>query len=342
MRAIWTLARKEFALLLRDRLAALILLAMPLLFILVLGLLVGDDFGQQSKLRIPLVVLDTGAGPSKSARPIPDEKWAEVVRRDLAETGGIELDPIASLEEAKHLIAFHKRAAIVVFETDFSEKVDRCSFLADGINPFYRDGVLLPRVDVKFLSDPMQPGSSAIVEQVVQVSLLRVLMPWMISKAFARLSDQQFIQILGEKVNLPVPEKLTIPRDRRFLFGAIVPLDKKGRANFMDLLHFAGVDLHVDKNGNAKLNDLLGMAAQNDPAKMKEYRTKVGQGVQTPWNSSSGSTTCWARPGPTWSALPARPRRNRSPAQPARKLPKDRRCSSVGQPATRCWCRPTR
>ena len=66
MRAIWTLARKEFALLLRDRQATLLLLVMPLLFILVLGMLVGDDFGQQSKLRISLVDLDTGAGPKRA------------------------------------------------------------------------------------------------------------------------------------------------------------------------------------------------------------------------------------------------------------------------------------
>ena len=40
--AIWTLAKKEIRLLLRDRLSAIILLGMPLLFILILGLLLGE------------------------------------------------------------------------------------------------------------------------------------------------------------------------------------------------------------------------------------------------------------------------------------------------------------
>ena len=45
---MWTIAKKEFRLLLRDRRAALLLLAMPLLFILILGLLLGESFGQKA------------------------------------------------------------------------------------------------------------------------------------------------------------------------------------------------------------------------------------------------------------------------------------------------------
>jgi hypothetical protein len=65
MKAIWALARKELRLLLRDRLAAGLLLGMPLLFILVLGLLLGEGFGQKTddKLRISIVDLDRGPCP---------------------------------------------------------------------------------------------------------------------------------------------------------------------------------------------------------------------------------------------------------------------------------------
>lgn len=252
MRAIWTLSRKEGALLLRDRLSTLILLVMPLLFILVLGLLVGDDFGQQSKLRISLVNLDKGNGPNVSLRPSPDKTWAEVVRRDLEETGGIQVEMLPSLEEAHQLVEFHKRAAVVVFQPDFSDRVDRCSFIADGINPFYRDGVKLPVVQVELLKDAKQPGSSAIVEQVVQVSMLRVLMPWMISKAFKKLSEEQFIKLLGDKVRLPVPAGAA------FLFLA------------------KGIFL---QDGKASLNEALQVAAK-DQSTLTEYRQKVGLGVQ--------------------------------------------------------------
>src|SRR3954471_3910535 len=63
--AIWAIAKKELRLLLRDRRAALILVAMPLLFILILGLLLGESFGQKAddRQRVSIVDLDAGVQP---------------------------------------------------------------------------------------------------------------------------------------------------------------------------------------------------------------------------------------------------------------------------------------
>jgi ABC-type Na+ efflux pump permease subunit len=243
--AIWTLAKKELRLLLRDRFAAVILLAMPLIFILVLGLLLGEGFGQKSddKLRVSLVDLDQGEGGLKDG-----ESWARVVQRDLAETANIKIEIIADKEEAERLIRDHKRAAVLIFEPTFSDNVNKCSFLVDGINPFHRDGVYFDKVGVTFLSDSKQPGASAIIEQVAQVTLLRVLLPWMIGQAFERLSDQEFIKLLGEKVNLPLPKN---PLIRSFFGGDKVQLKK-----------------------------MLELAAGTDEKESMEYRRKVGAGVQ--------------------------------------------------------------
>ena len=59
---LWVLARKDIALLLRDRRSALLLLVMPVIFILVLGMALGETFGQKpdDRLRISLVDLDEG------------------------------------------------------------------------------------------------------------------------------------------------------------------------------------------------------------------------------------------------------------------------------------------
>jgi ABC-2 type transport system permease protein len=45
---IWTLARKDLRLLVRDARALVILLVMPLMFIVVLGVSLGEGFGQKA------------------------------------------------------------------------------------------------------------------------------------------------------------------------------------------------------------------------------------------------------------------------------------------------------
>jgi ABC-type Na+ efflux pump permease subunit len=198
MSAVWTLVKKELRVLLRDRIATVLLLGMPLVFILVLGLLLGEGFGQQpdDRLRVSLVSFDQGPG-------LEGETWASVVQRDLADTGGIKVEVIPSMEVAQDLVRQHKRAAVLVFRPTFSEQIDKCSFLSEGINPFFRDGVYLDKVDAELLKDPKQPGAAAIIEQVAQVSLMRVILPWMIGRAFDKLSDPDFLSILAREARIP-------------------------------------------------------------------------------------------------------------------------------------------
>src|SRR5882724_2731153 len=91
--AIWTLALKDLRLLARDTRAAVIMLAMPLVFILVLGLALGESFGQKpdDRLRVSVVVLDAGLAtyPPKTFRGRP---WSQVVLDDLGTTAGIRVE----------------------------------------------------------------------------------------------------------------------------------------------------------------------------------------------------------------------------------------------------------
>jgi ABC-type multidrug transport system permease subunit len=199
MSVVWTLVKKELQLLLRDRIAGALLLLMPLVFILTLGLLLGEGFGQKpdDRLRVSLVDLDQGTGLK------PGEPWSQVVQRDLAETAGIKVEVIDSVETAEQLVRNHKRAAVLIFKPTFTDKVNQCSFLTQGINPFFRDGVYLDRVDAEILTDDKQPGAAAIIEQVAQVSLLRVILPLMIGRAFDKLSDPSFLSVLAHEARIP-------------------------------------------------------------------------------------------------------------------------------------------
>jgi linearmycin/streptolysin S transport system permease protein len=255
MRAIWAIAGKEALLLARDPRAGIVLLALPLVFILTLGLALGEGFGQNpdKRLRISLVDLDKGfVDPAWQAReaasafawtpsiiaPVgvidahllaaldlaesdvklrfPSEPWATIVRRDLAETAGIRVEIIPTRSEAQQLVASGKRAAVLVFGPKFSERVHACSFLAQGINPFFRDGVNISELDASILRDPTQLTASSIIEQVAQVSLLRVILPWMIGRAFEKLAEPSFMSMLAEEV----PGGKFLPREIKESLGS--------------------------------------------------------------------------------------------------------------------------
>src|SRR5947209_3675805 len=124
--SIMTRAVNVLRVVLRDTRAAIILLSMPLIFILVLGLIVGEP---DDRLRITIVDEDEGLPPNPG--PFPGRKWSEVVREDLAQTAGIKIEVLASRAEAQQLIDRHKRSAVLVFSKDFSRKVHHCSFLDD-------------------------------------------------------------------------------------------------------------------------------------------------------------------------------------------------------------------
>ncbi|MFN4261722.1 MAG: ABC transporter permease [Gemmataceae bacterium] len=234
---IWTLAKKDLRLLLRDPRAGIILLAMPFLWILVLGLILGEGFGQKpdDRLRVALVDLDEGYLGPKEVRahaawlmlaPGPGSvnfpaqvasvasfqqalpefvPWSRIVQRDLVQTGGIRVEVIATHAEAERLVRQRRRAAILVFGPEFSQRVQECSFLADGRNPFFRDGVQIEELDAHMLEDDTQKTAASIIEQVVQVTLLRVVLPWMIGRAFEKIGDPAFIDLLGQRVEVPVP-----------------------------------------------------------------------------------------------------------------------------------------
>jgi ABC-type Na+ efflux pump permease subunit len=259
---VWIIGKKELRLLLRDRRAALLLIAMPLLFILILGLLLGESFGQKpdDRTRVSIVDLDQGSGL------YPGVPWSKLVERDLAETAGIRVETIPSLQEAERLIAEHRRPAVLILEPEFTAHVNQCSFLKDGINPFYRDGVELDRIHARVLEDAKQPSGAAVIKQVVQVTLLRVILPYMIGKAFERLSDPTFIRILGNEVRLPVPGtwRLLVGKDR------------------------------------ISLNDLLELAAGKDTKEILLFQQKVGLGVQ---NALRQQFSKYDLTGKTWDTL---------------------------------------
>lgn len=222
---VLTLAAKDLRLLLRDPRSAVVLLLMPLVLTLVLGLALGEGFGEKAddRLRVSVLVLDCGL-PAKAGRTFPPKPWSELVLDDLAADpdgsgGGIRVEVIDSRETAESLVRRGKRAAVLVFEPAFSDNMDRASFLAapgyPPVNPLGRDGVRLDRVGLTILRDPTQPTASAVIEQAAQVTLFRVVIPYMIGQAFARVGDDRFMEHLatGLKEKKPLPADVLVELD---------------------------------------------------------------------------------------------------------------------------------
>src|SRR5688572_14193136 len=107
--AILTLATKDLRLLIRDPRSAVILLVTPLLLILVLGLALGEGFGEKTdeKMRISVVNLDRGLPDGVAPRDpgFPGRRWSEVVIDDFTATPGIKVELLPDLETAERLVA---------------------------------------------------------------------------------------------------------------------------------------------------------------------------------------------------------------------------------------------
>src|SRR5438105_9080823 len=117
---IGTLALKDLRLLVRDTRAVVILLAMPLIFMTVLALALGEGFGQKPDDRLRVSVVDEDRGPPPGGGPFPGEPWARVVRRDLEQTAGIRVEVIPDRATAERLVRRGQRSCVLVFGPDFS------------------------------------------------------------------------------------------------------------------------------------------------------------------------------------------------------------------------------
>ena len=255
------IAKKELKLLIRDKLTATVLFVLPFAMILILGLLLGEGFGQKNDdlMRISVLNLDKGLG-------LNNKPWAEHAIDDMVSTPNIKVEIIQTKELANELVKTGKRAAVIIFNQDFSDRVNECSFLSTGVNPFHRDGIYLEKLQVLIVKDNKQPATSAIIESVCQIALLRIVMPWMIGKAFEKLGDPEFIELLGKEVSLPIPPSLRL----------LMPKEK------------------------IPLGELLELASGKDVILAKNYREKVGQGIQT---ALTGQFKNYNLTGKSWASL---------------------------------------
>jgi len=108
MYAIWTLAMKDLRLLVRDRISLFWVLGFPLLLALFFGSIFGGS-GDGGRSAISVVVVDDSGG----------EAEAFIDRLEASE--GLELDTVATLEDARDLVRRGKRIAFLHVREGFTD-----------------------------------------------------------------------------------------------------------------------------------------------------------------------------------------------------------------------------
>ena len=313
---ILTLAAKDLRLFLRDARSAVILLVMPVILILVLGLSLGEGFGEKpdERLRVSVVNLDRGL-PPRPGRTFPPKPWSEVVMDDLSATADIRLEIVTDRAEAERLINRNQRAAVIVFGEDFSEKVDRASFLSKGdpppVNPLGSNGVRFDRLGLTLLKDQSQPVTSSVIEQVTQVTLMRVVVPWMIGRAFQRVGDPEFMAYVATKLAGvavppevlaeldPVMQKLldALLADKEFqamMLKAVGPKDALTIASRTTEFKKVMAEAFHNKALMARVGKRLNMGEVLTPSVREQVGPSVKEGVRDLFSNYNFESSTWA------------------------------------------------
>jgi len=201
------------------------------------------------------------AATHKKNTAFPPTNWSDVLLGDLSDTADIRVERIATRAEAERLVKRGERAAVVIFHPEFSERVHRCSFVGPEfkkkpINPLYRDGVQAELLGVEVIENKTQPVGSSVIKQVIQVSLLRVIIPWMIGQAFDNIGSEKFM----DKMEASLPKALKS-------FFQFVSKTDLGRAIKEGIKNF-----FIKYDFNAKT--WAGLTKSKDPAVKDENRVE--------------------------------------------------------------------
>ena len=105
---------------------------MPLIFIVVLGISVGEGFGQKAddKLRVPWSSLTRvcPAGTPAEFQPPSAAKWSDLVLKDLNETADIRVEIIDSRAEGRGVGAAQRACCRADLGSELQQRASACSF----------------------------------------------------------------------------------------------------------------------------------------------------------------------------------------------------------------------
>lgn len=193
---IWNIARKDLLLLARDRRAVSVLIALPLVFIAIIGMSTGQMLGwrnENEQLRLAVINRDAESqpapaadGPSDGEEPEPiDEKLAalsgQIVAR-LQAKQGLAVQVMTSRQDANELLHDGELTAVIMIGPEFRSRVDemRPGDVLDTEGTGLATS--LSAVDIEIITGDPPTNASALARLIVHGEVMRIVVPYVLQK----------------------------------------------------------------------------------------------------------------------------------------------------------------
>ncbi len=180
----WYITKKDARLLLRDRRTLVSLVALPLLFITILGLSAGQIYSDKEKARKMRVgVVD------ESASSLSDKLIGEVVKLEA-----LEVSDFPDREQDREALADGKIDALAIIGQHYQERVEQ---LDTGDLFFTETGKLsghLRSLDIEVQSGAFLASAAEIVEQLVFAFAVRTIAPDVLKAQDPKLAARLFLK----------------------------------------------------------------------------------------------------------------------------------------------------
>jgi ABC-2 type transport system permease protein len=214
----WTITGKDARLLLRDRRTLFGLVALPLLFITILGISAGQLFSEKDKakkLRVGVV--------NEDASPLSEKLICEVLKLDA-----LEVTEVADRNEAKEKLADGKFEVLAMIGPHYHELVE---LLDTGDLFFIESGKLggrLRSLDIEVQSGAYLVEAAEIVEHLVFAFAVRTIAPDVLRSRDPRLAAKLFLKARREAVNrdddeMPAVEPVATKSHADLIYEYLVP-----------------------------------------------------------------------------------------------------------------------
>jgi ABC-2 type transport system permease protein len=202
---IWNIAKKDLVLLARDRRAVSVLIALPLVFIAIIGMSTGQMLGWRNaneQLKLAVINVDArlaaeseaDAGADDESERIENEEGegttlqrpklenlsTDIVER-LTEKQGLLIETNLSPESARELVLEGKYTAAIIIGKDFRARVDEMS-PGDVLDTRGGLGSNLESVDIEIVTGDPPTNASALARLIVQGEVIRAVVPYVLSK----------------------------------------------------------------------------------------------------------------------------------------------------------------